>query len=65
VVEYENIQIQVYLQMLGLDQARLVEQYNQEIQSHEVSRDDHLWNDVILPGLQEFCVEFSGYLNIR
>ena len=62
VVEYENIQVQVYLQLLGLEHARLVEQYNQEIASYEVPRDDALWVDVILPGLLEFCVEFGGYL---
>lgn len=57
VVDYENIQIQVYLQMLGLVRARLVEQYNSQVASHDVDRDDELWANEILPKLNEFCME--------
>jgi 1,2-phenylacetyl-CoA epoxidase PaaB subunit len=57
VVDYENIQIQVYLQMLGLVHARLVEQYNNQVESHNVDRDDELWTNEILPKLNEFCIE--------
>jgi hypothetical protein len=57
VVEYENIQVQVYLQMLGLIHARLVEQYNNQILSHEIDRDEEIWQNVIRPGLEEFCQE--------
>lgn len=57
VVEYEMIQIQVYLQMLGLVHARLVEQYNNQVMSHDVERDEELWNNIIVPGLAKFCQE--------
>lgn len=57
VVEYEMIQVQMYLQMLGLVQARLVEQYNNQVLSHEITRDEEMWTNVIVPGLQEFCSE--------
>jgi hypothetical protein len=57
VVEYEMIQVQVYLQMLGLLRARLVEQYNNQVLSHDVVRDEELWVNVIVPGLEEFCRE--------
>ena len=57
VVEYEMVQVQVYLQMLNLAQARLVEQFNDQVESHNIDRDDVMWHDVILPGLEEFCDE--------
>ncbi len=57
VVEYEFIQIQVYLQMLGLVHARLVEQYNNQVLSHVVDRDEELWDNEIMPALQKFCAE--------
>ena len=57
VPEYEFIQIQVYLQMLGLVHARLEEQYNNQVKSHEVNRDEETWVNEILPELQKFCEE--------
>jgi hypothetical protein len=57
VVEYEFIQIQVYLQMLGLVHARLVEQYNNQVQSHPVDRNEEMWSNEIMPALQKFCSE--------
>jgi len=57
VPEYEFIQIQVYLHMLGLVHARLVEQYNNQVKSHEVNRDEETWVNEILPELQKFCEE--------
>lgn len=57
VVEYEMIQVQVYLQMLGLVHARLVEQYNNQVLSHDLERDEELWNNNIVPGLKSFCEE--------
>ena len=57
VVDYEFIQIQVYLQMLGLVHARLVEQYNSQVMSHPVDRDEELWTNEITPALQKFCSE--------
>lgn len=57
VVEYEMIQVQVYLQMMGLVHARLVEQYNNQVASHDITRDEELWNNTIIPGLRKFCAE--------
>jgi PD-(D/E)XK nuclease superfamily len=57
VVEYEMIQVQVYLQMLGLVHARLVEQYNNQVLSHDISRDEELWTNTIVPALERFCQE--------
>jgi hypothetical protein len=55
VVDYEFIQVQVYLQMLGLVRARLVEQYNSQVLSHDVDRDEEMWANEIMPALREFC----------
>ena len=63
VVEYEMIQVQVYLQMLGLIRARLVEQYNTQVMSHDIVRDEELWENVIVPGLKEFCFELYSLMN--
>jgi len=57
VPEYEFIQIQVYLQMLGLVHARLIEQYNNQVLSHDVTRDEEMWINEILPELEKFCQE--------
>lgn len=53
--EYENVQVQVYLQMLGLTKAKLIEQYNSATNTIEVSRDEELWDNVIWPGVKEFA----------
>ena len=60
VVEYEMVQIQVYLQLLNLEDARLVEQYNNDVESHDIKRDDAMWRDVILPGVLSFCDELHA-----
>jgi tellurite resistance protein len=60
VVDYEFIQIQVYLQMLGLVHARLVEQYNNQVLSHDVDRNEEMWSNEIMPSLQEFCVDLHA-----
>ena len=62
VVDYENIQIQVYLQMLGLVHARLVEQYNNQVATHNVDRDEELWANEVIPKLKEFCAELNECL---
>ncbi len=60
VPEYEFIQIQVYLQMLGLVHARLVEQYNNQVKSHDVDRDEETWTNELLPELVKFCEELHS-----
>lgn len=63
VPEYEFIQVQVYLQMLGLIHARLVEQYNTQVKSHDVTRDEELWDNEIIPQLKKFCEELNSKFN--
>jgi len=62
VVDYEMIQVQVYLQMLGLVHARLVEQYNNQVLSHDIDRDEEMVQNVIIPGLKDFCEELAEHL---
>lgn len=52
--EYENVQVQVYLHMLGLIHAKLIEQYNSATNTIEVDRDEEMWDNVIWPGLVSF-----------
>ena len=59
VPEYEFVQVQVYLKMLGLNKAKLIEQYNAETHTEIVISDDKYWNDIILPELKRFCIEFQ------
>ena len=56
----ENIQIQVYLEMLGFDKAKLVEQFNNNVNVLEVDRDRKLFEEQIYPGLAAFCFELSS-----
>jgi hypothetical protein len=60
VYDYEMIQIQTYLQMLDLEDARLVEQYNAQVNSMPVKRDRDMWDNVIVPGLKAFCEELHA-----
>jgi hypothetical protein len=57
VIDYEFVQVQVYLQMLDLVHARLVEQYNNQVLSHDVERDEETWINELLPSLVGFCEE--------
>ena len=52
---YEMVQVQTYLQMLGLQDARLVEQFNQERKHYLIERDQKSWDENIYPKLVEFC----------
>jgi hypothetical protein len=63
VVEYEFVQVQVYLQMLGLVHARLVEQYNNQVLSHDIERDEETWTNEILPLIMHFCNELYARAN--
>ena len=53
--EYENVQVQVYLQVLDQLKAHLVECYDDGTKKHlniiEVERNQTMWDDEILPGL--------------
>lgn len=58
----ENVQIQVYLEMLDLDRAKLIEQYNSDVNVMEVQRDKQMFENEIFPGLENFCFELSNSL---
>ena len=58
----ENIQIQVYLQLLDLERGKLVEQYNSEVNTIEVNRDRDCWTNVIRPRLVEFATKLITIL---
>lgn len=60
--EYEKIQVMTYLKMLSLTEGRLVEQYNAEMNSIEVSFDDEYYDSVILPGVVRFAVALDAIL---
>jgi len=55
--DYENVQVQVYLQMLGLTKAKLIEQYNSATNTIEVDRDEEFWTNVVWPGVKEFALD--------
>ena len=52
---YEMIQVQAYLAMTGMKEARLIEQYNNERRSYLIEKDEDSWVDTIIPKLNEFC----------
>lgn len=55
----EMIQIQVYLEMLDLEKAKLIEQFNKQVNTMEVKRDRHMFENEIMKGLEEFCFRLS------
>jgi DNA polymerase III epsilon subunit-like protein len=62
--DYEDIQCQTYLQMLGdIKYCRLIEQYNDEKKSYFIEKDDTKWNETIIPKLQDFCEFFHSMLS--
>ena len=60
---YENVQVQTYLQMLGLSEARLIEQFNNERKSYAIKLDEELWENKIVPGLKEFCLTLHHHMS--
>lgn len=60
---YEMIQVQTYLQMLKLDTARLIEQYNDETSSNIINRDQNYWDVDVMPKLVEFCNDIHAQMS--
>jgi hypothetical protein len=58
--EYENVQIQVYLRMLGLVRAKLIEQYNDTTGTLLISRDEEMWDNDIWPGVLDFAIDLHA-----
>jgi len=62
--DYEEVQCQTYLQMLGgTKYCRLVEQFNDERKGYLIEKDDDKWNGDIIPKLQNFCELFHSMLS--
>ena len=59
VPEYEYVQVQTYLAMIGLEKAKLIEQYNAETHTEVIRADNDYWNNTILTELKRFCIEFQ------
>jgi hypothetical protein len=55
VYDSERVQVQMYLEMLDLQKAKLIEQFNSEINTMEIERDEEYFHEVIHPGLEAFC----------
>ena len=62
--DYEEVQCQTYLQMLGdINYCRLVEQFNDERKGYLIEKNDEKWRDDIVPKLQNFCELFHSMLS--
>ena len=62
--DYEDIQCQTYLQMLGdIEYCRLVEQFNDEKRAYLIEKDNKKWNEEIIPKLENFCEHFHSMLS--
>ena len=62
--DYEEVQCQTYLQMLGdIEYCRLVEQFNDERRGYLIEKNDKKWKDEIIPKLQNFCELFHSMLS--
>ena len=62
--DYEEVQCQTYLQMLGdIKYCRLVEQFNDERKGYLIEKNDEKWKGEILPKLQNFCELFHSNLS--
>jgi hypothetical protein len=57
VPKYEQIQVQTYLELLDLQEAKLIQQYRTDMKIHKIRREQELWNEKIEPGLKTFIKE--------
>jgi len=62
--DYEAIQCQTYLQMLGdIQYCRLIEQFNDEKKGYLIEKDDEKWTKEIIPKIENFCEHFHSMLS--
>jgi hypothetical protein len=62
--DYENIQCQTYLQMLGdIKYCRLIEQFDDERKAYLIEKNDEKWNGEIKTKLQNFCEHFHSMVS--
>ncbi len=57
--KYEIIQCQAYMDMLGIEESRLLQQFNDQQQSDFIKRDREMWGG-IKTDLVEFCKTLHG-----
>jgi len=60
--DYEFVQVQTYLHMMNLQDARLIEQFNNERKSYDIARDQEYWNSEVVPKMENFCKTFHHLL---
>lgn len=60
--DYEFVQVQTYLHMLNLQEARLIEQFNNERKSYDIKWDQEYWNSEVIPKMENFCKTFHHLL---
>lgn len=58
--QYEMIQIQTYLELLDINQAKLIEEFLGSTAVHSISRNTLFWRNSIEPGLQDFIKELHS-----
>lgn len=61
--DYENIQCQTYMEMINVETCKLIEQYNEDIMTHYIRRDNEYWSKTILPKLKNFCEFFHSMIS--
>ena len=60
--DYEFVQVQTYLHMMNLQEARLIEQFNNERKSYDIARDQEYWQSEVIPKMENFCKTFHHLL---
>ena len=60
--DYKYVQVQSYLHMMNLQEARLIEQFNTERRSYSISRDKDYWESEVVPKMENFCKTFHHML---
>ena len=60
--DYEFVQVQTYLHMMNLQEARLIEQFNKERKSYDINFDQDYWNSEVIPKMENFCKTFHHLL---
>tara|TARA_R110002072_G_scaffold84065_1_gene190556 strand:- start:782 stop:2089 length:1308 start_codon:yes stop_codon:yes gene_type:complete len=59
---YEMIQVQTYMKMTDLEAGKLIEQYNDEVKTYQITKSDKLWDTKIQPRLESFCKTLHSYM---
>jgi len=60
--DYEEIQCQTYMEMLNINTCRLIEQHDDQICTHDIVRNKHVWAE-IHPKLITFCECFHSLIS--